>query len=246
MGSREVLIVEDSILVAMALADVLETAGLPATIATSGKEALALLDDRPFSLAYFDFQLPDLTALELYRQIRSIRPELVPHVMTGFSLEHLLTFVAPHQKISVIEKQLGPEELTEVVQSCEENQIVVVSGATEEFASELQRHLRMSGARAWIFEGRVSGDIGETPAAEVPDTVIVDSVPLLEAMSRCADIREMGVKAPIVVVLSHSTDASGGRPLLSGSADFRCYFKPVDPEQVLRDAGKHFAVGGAA
>ncbi|MBI3206099.1 MAG: sigma-54-dependent Fis family transcriptional regulator [Myxococcales bacterium] len=64
-----VLLVDDEPLIRIALGDALEEAGLDVATAASGAEALALISRRHFEVAVLDLRLPDLSGIELLREL---------------------------------------------------------------------------------------------------------------------------------------------------------------------------------
>ncbi|MDH5759028.1 MAG: response regulator [Gemmatimonadota bacterium] len=241
MNPPEILIVEDSAIVAMSLADVLDVAGFRSTIAASGRKALELLQEREFSLAYLDFRLPDMTGLELHRRARELQPTLTTHVMTGYTLEHLLTFVAPGQSTAVVERPPTAEQAATLIGSRKPDTIMVVCVREPDFPQAVAAALAARGVRAFIPEA----DPGTGTPAFSPDTrpevLVLRPAPVLDAMSLCMDLRASGLSAPILVVLDPGEGSTPERVLNSGAASFNCYFKPVDPEQVIRHAQEHFS-----
>lgn len=78
-----VLVVEDEVLVAWALREILEDAGYRVTVAHDGLRALALDAEDPANALLTDLQMPHLDGTALIRRLRSSRPLLPVIVMTG-------------------------------------------------------------------------------------------------------------------------------------------------------------------
>ncbi len=82
-ATSSVAIAEDDEIVANLLAAQIESIDCVATIATSGKELLALLERDPVDLVMLDLGLPDEDGLVLARQIKSRAPLLPVIVLTA-------------------------------------------------------------------------------------------------------------------------------------------------------------------
>lgn len=83
---KTVLVVDDNQDGAELLAELIETMGHAARVATSGEAALALLAEAPVDVAILDFSLPDIDGCDLAARIAKLSPKPSRIVMlTGFS-----------------------------------------------------------------------------------------------------------------------------------------------------------------
>jgi signal transduction histidine kinase len=84
--SRTVLVVDDDPLVAAGAAAMLEDLGHTVIQASSGREALALVQsDREIDLVLTDHAMPEMTGVELARRLRQLRPDLPVVLATGYA-----------------------------------------------------------------------------------------------------------------------------------------------------------------
>ena len=79
----KILIVDDEIHVANILAESVRLQGHEAFVAVSGKEGLALLDQRHPDAVFLDVVLPEMSGLEVLRRIRATHPTIPVIVITG-------------------------------------------------------------------------------------------------------------------------------------------------------------------
>lgn len=79
-----VLVVDDDVGAAAALAALLEDEGCVVATATRGAEALATLDAFPAEVALVDVVMPGMTGAELVERVRAARPTLPCVFMTGY------------------------------------------------------------------------------------------------------------------------------------------------------------------
>ncbi len=80
-----ILIAEDEQVIAMTLADVLESEGFRVTLARDGREALEAEDRDAADLLVTDMRMPVMGGAELIQAIRQRRPELPVIAITGYS-----------------------------------------------------------------------------------------------------------------------------------------------------------------
>jgi CheY-like chemotaxis protein len=85
-NNRKVLIVEDSALIRMTIADMIEEIGLPYVEAAAAQEALAMLAAHPdIGILLTDLGLPGMSGSELVQQALKLRPGLRVIVASGYS-----------------------------------------------------------------------------------------------------------------------------------------------------------------
>jgi len=83
--SVRVLIVEDEEQVRTLLNDAFRAEGHQVTEATTGADAIALLDKSEFDLMVCDLGLPELSGLHVARWVKEFRPELPVIIATGYA-----------------------------------------------------------------------------------------------------------------------------------------------------------------
>jgi CheY-like chemotaxis protein len=89
-GTERVLFVDDEELLAEMGRDMLEDLGYQVTVTTSSSEALALFRTDPgrFDLVITDVTMPEITGVELAREMLAVRADIPIIMCTGFS--HLI------------------------------------------------------------------------------------------------------------------------------------------------------------
>jgi signal transduction histidine kinase len=124
-GSPWVLLVDDDVNILDTAKDILEEAKYVVETASTGAAAVKLLEQKHFNIVVVDFQLPDITGLELARKVREQNEYSCVILMTGHaSLEmavkaiqeavydYLIKPVDPAQLQRTIEKALEKQRLT--------------------------------------------------------------------------------------------------------------------------------------
>jgi two-component system, response regulator YesN len=85
-----VLIVDDHPSMALSLADVLEAKGFIVHAASSGAEALVILQEHPVDILLTDVIMPEMNGVALYREAKKIKPRLTTFLMTAYSADALI------------------------------------------------------------------------------------------------------------------------------------------------------------
>jgi CheY-like chemotaxis protein len=89
-ASLSILVVDDNPSMASALADVLDVKGFEVHAATSGEEALEILQAHPVDILLTDVIMPDMDGLALYRATRKTHPRLTTILMTAYAADDLI------------------------------------------------------------------------------------------------------------------------------------------------------------
>lgn len=81
-----ILVVDDDALITLNTVDVLADLGHTALEAYSGREALAILEQRPdVAMLLTDYSMPDMNGVELVSAARQLRPDLKVLLATGYT-----------------------------------------------------------------------------------------------------------------------------------------------------------------
>ncbi len=92
-----VLVVDDEPNVCSALTRSLTLSGYRADAASSGHQALGLLQRTPYDLMLLDLRMPGMDGVEVMQRAREVRPDLLIIVLTGHAtLESAITAVESH------------------------------------------------------------------------------------------------------------------------------------------------------
>lgn len=84
MTASPILFVDDDPDTCASMADLLADLGYSVDVASSGPDALRLVQQTPsYQLALLDYRMPDMDGLELFRHIHRARPEVVGVFVTG-------------------------------------------------------------------------------------------------------------------------------------------------------------------
>ncbi|MBK8026412.1 MAG: response regulator transcription factor [Chloroflexi bacterium] len=107
---RRIMIVEDDEITAEMLTDLLQTSGFQAVIAESGQHALNRLETADTDLVLLDMSLPDMSGLEVVRQVRTA--SLTPLIaLSGFTRDGDKVAALEMGADDYVDKPFSPEEL---------------------------------------------------------------------------------------------------------------------------------------
>ncbi|MGD0836390.1 MAG: ATP-binding protein [Polyangia bacterium] len=84
-ASISILVIDDEYGVRSGISQILELEGYAVAVAETGRQALALLEDRVFDIALIDYQLPDLDGLTLLASMRERRLPTLTCMITAYA-----------------------------------------------------------------------------------------------------------------------------------------------------------------
>jgi len=110
------LIIEDEVLIALLMADQLETWEWTTTVVTNGRKALEVLVSESFDLAVVNLGLPGESGPDLIRRMQRVAPGMRLIVCTGYPTEIAIARGVPAD-IRVLEKPCPEAEFLSAVRA---------------------------------------------------------------------------------------------------------------------------------
>ena len=222
----EVLVVDDDHDIADSLALVIEARGHSVTVAYSGDEAMRLAADRKFDVAFFDIVMPGKTGVESLYEVKKLQPDMTCYMMTGFSVEALISQALAGGALGVLHKPLIPEEVLKLLPSAHDGSVLI---GDED--SDIVRAIGPALMRAgWPTVTARNAAEAHVQFNKVHiDAMILDLCdPLMTGAEVCAEVNRMGRQVPTLLVTGEQTRTG---PIKRGAVAY--LHKPVDPVEVL-------------
>ncbi len=108
---RRVLVVDDDPGMTETLSDIFIEMGHDVAVAGNGFEAIRLVKDRPFDLAFIDIKMPGMNGVETFKGIKKLRPAIKVVMMTAFALDELIDEARRFGALDVLSKPLQMDKL---------------------------------------------------------------------------------------------------------------------------------------
>lgn len=149
LPSASILIVEDDEVVSLSLEAVLESKQYELCFARSGQQALELLQQRDFTVVISDYMLPDMTGIELLREVSMLRPGTGRVLITGHGdYELAINSINQAQVQSFIAKPWNNQELEKHIEEIVERQALLKeSNHLQRILASQHQHLSDSNAK---------------------------------------------------------------------------------------------------
>ncbi len=120
-----ILVVDDDIVAAELLSEVLTKEGYAVRIATHGKEAVRLGESEPFDVVITDLKMPDFTGLDVLHAFKRLNPQTVTIVITAFGSFETAIEAIQNGAYDYIVKPFKIDEIKLKVASCLEQKAIL-------------------------------------------------------------------------------------------------------------------------
>lgn len=238
-----VLIVDDDRDHAESLADVLEMRGHEPELAHSGEEALDMVRGTDFDFVLLDVKLPGINGVETFLEMKRIRPGAKVMMMTGFSVEQLVTQAIEGGALGVLYKPFAALKLLETLSQVKQRGTVLVVDDDPDFVDGVVPILKgadydvqVASTGAEALDKILNGDF---------DCLLLDlRLPVLSGPELYARLVAAGRAVPTVLVTGGREEAQRDERLKSQLSGM--LFKPFDPNALLKAIGSALSQSQAA
>ncbi|MBM4084430.1 MAG: sigma-54-dependent Fis family transcriptional regulator, partial [Planctomycetes bacterium] len=122
MPDAKILVVDDERDQCAMLERILKLEGYQVASATSGQEAVAALEAKPFDVVLSDLRMPDLSGVQVFEQARARSPEIVFIILTAYGTVESAVEAMKGGIYDYIEKPINADKLVRVIQHALETQ----------------------------------------------------------------------------------------------------------------------------
>lgn len=84
------------------------------TCVTNGREGLDLIQQRSFDIVFIDLKLPGIDGVEVFRQIKRLKPETRVVIITGYPEGDLIEKALSYGPLHIMHKPFSIDEIQEV------------------------------------------------------------------------------------------------------------------------------------
>jgi two-component system, NtrC family, response regulator HydG len=116
---RRIFIVDDDRDHAESIADILSMQGHEVVMVFTGEDAVQRFAERLFDLTLMDVKLPGMNGVEAFHELRRQRADAQVVMMTGFSVEQLLSQALSNGARGVLRKPFAIADLLRAVDEAE-------------------------------------------------------------------------------------------------------------------------------
>ncbi|MFO0914891.1 MAG: response regulator [Pirellulales bacterium] len=227
-----VLIVDDDVDITCNVHDILTDLGYVADVAHDGLEALQLIQRRSYAVALVDLKMPGMDGATLYGHIKSVRPETVTILITGFTREPAVQQAIDAGTWKVLSKPVDIEVLLGLLRQALSEPLVILVDDDSEFCESLWQLLREQGYRVAVAHRE---DEGVAKAREAEFQIALADWRLGDGDGRevLAAVRARNPGARTMLITGHRSEASESSRLCADGVVDAVSYKPIDPSELL-------------
>jgi DNA-binding response OmpR family regulator len=232
MNPLKIFIVDDNQDFAESLADLLKLDGHQVELAFDGETAIEKFRDQNYDITFMDVKLPGMNGVESFFEIRKINPQAKVVMMTGYSVEQLVSQAVENGALGVLSKPIGMPELLEQLEKVKPNGIILLTDDDQDFVNSLEEVLTNHNYKVVVaYTGQEAID---RILANNIDILILDlKLPVLSGLEVYLTLKEKGRLIPTIIVTGYPIEEANSIDKLRSMSISGCFFKPFDPQDLL-------------
>ena len=232
MSPMKIFIVDDNRDFAESLADLLKLDGHQVELAFDGETAIENFRNRHYDITFMDVKLPGLNGVESFFEIRKINPQAKIVMMTGYSVEQLVSQAVENGALGVLTKPIGMPQLLEQLEKIKPDGIILLVDDDREFIDSLDDVLTDHNYR--VLAAHTGQEAVDRVLTNNVDVLILDmKLPILNGLEVYLTLKEQNRVIPTIIVTGYPLEEAENINQLRSMSISGCFIKPFDPQDLL-------------
>jgi two-component system, NtrC family, response regulator HydG len=227
MKKTNILVVDDDLVLAEGIADVLDAKRFKVSVANNGFIALDLVKKDLFNIVLMAIKMPGINGVETYRKIKGIRPEIKAILMTAYSNENLVEQAIHDGVCLVMDKPIDLDGLIALIEALAGKARVLVVDDNPDFCESIKDLLERKG-----FKVKTAGNHAEAILSAQKDPVdlfLIDiKLPTQNGFETYLALREIDPKAAYIMITGYIEETRDLAKKAIESGAYTCLHKPLD------------------
>lgn len=228
-----VLIVDDDVLFASGLKDILEAKGYETAVVNTAEGALEEIKIQPFDAVLMDIRMPVMNGVVVYKKIKKIKPHLAIIMMTAFSEEELIEDVLGEGAYGIFYKPLDISTLLKRIDRAKEDGcFFMIVDDDPSIRVSLKDILEEDG---YLVNIAGSGEEAVKIAKERPQEIVfIDmKLPVLNGLETYLILKKINPAITAVLITGYKEEMQGFIREAIDNGAYICLYKPIDPQRLL-------------
>ncbi|MDR1196003.1 MAG: response regulator [Endomicrobium sp.] len=140
-----ILIADDEEGLRFSLASILEMEGYPVQTAGDGLEALELVKNNSFDIAFFDIRMPGMNGVEAFKKIKEVSSETIVVMMTAYAMNDLIREALKEGAFACISKPFEIEDVLNTVKEINSKKTGLIISRDRAIENLIENNLKSAG-----------------------------------------------------------------------------------------------------
>ena len=136
-----ILIVDDDLGMSETLSDILGELGFKVAVANDGFKAIKMVNKDDYNMALIDIMMPGINGVEIFKEIKNIRPAMKVIMMTAYSVEDLVKEALKESAYGIIYKPLNIDDFLNIIEKIEKKPFILIVDDDPHFCETLKDDL---------------------------------------------------------------------------------------------------------
>lgn len=228
-----ILIVDDDLGMSETLSDILGELGYKVAVANNGFKAIKLVNKDDYNMALIDIMMPGINGVEIFKEIKNIRPAMKVIMMTAYSVEDLVKEALKECAYGIIYKPLNIDDILNIIEKIEKKPFILIVDDDPHFCETLKDDLEeMKYNISVSYNGKQA--ISYIKENDVDIILIGVKMPELNGLELFLTIREINSKITGIMITDYHSEVKN---LVEEAIknDFYSYlYKPLDKEKLIK------------
>ncbi len=200
MSKIRVLLVDDEVDYVRTMAERMEMRDLSSRVATSGAEALSMVEDEPPDVMVLDLRMPGIDGMEVLERVKIEHPQVQVIILTGHGSENEEKEARALGAFEYLQKPADTGQLIDVITAAWKRGLKVAADFLRESKGEFDRTMQ---AAAWAEAGERDmavdamsktprGEARAVPARAVKVLLVDDEEDYVRTMAERMEMRDLG------------------------------------------------------
>lgn len=207
----KILLVDDNVDYLDSTKDVLEDEGYDVITASSGEEALGLVQSRTFDVVLMDIKMPGKNGVETFIEMKQYLPHVRVIMCTAYIVESLIRRAFEEGAYAVLNKPFEMDLLLRTIDGAHRmcaSGVILVADRDPKLCADVRRALSAHGHQVIVaHDGREAVVRGEKYA---PDILLLElNLPVMGGLEVYSRIRERRPGTSAVIIIGTAQDMTG-------------------------------------
>jgi len=232
MTGINILVVDDDHDMADGLVDIFDEFGFGSTGVYNGNDAFDAYTKTQFDIVFMDIKMPGMNGVECLAKIRAHDPNAKVVMMTGYSMETVLSQAIDEGAISVLRKPVEVERVLSEIKRILPHGIILLADDDPDFI-QATRHLLADSGYAVHHATSGASAVEEVIGGQV-DILILDlKMPAMSGLEVYLEIKRSKPPPPTIIVTAYVDELNPDIDHLRSMDVAGFLAKPFDPEELI-------------